>query len=181
MITNGEAEKSLWAHSIIGAFDKNAFVCEGYAKLLEILLNYRGVENYIVTGLAGSGSSRGGHAWNLVRLDDGNWYWFDGTWGDAEPTNYTLYARYFCALDSVLLSTHSPYSTEASAGGTVVPSLPKRSQGAYKNSSVIALGDSFSVNGCTYKRVSYDEVECILGSSDSTVEYLGQKYSVIKK
>lgn len=68
------------AHSIAGAMtsDKSA-VCEGYAKVMQVMLNQYGIKNIYVTGDAG-----GGHAWNMVRMDDGKYYWLDATWDDQE-------------------------------------------------------------------------------------------------
>ena len=176
--SNGEAESALWAHSIMGAFEHNGFVCEGYAKLLQLLLNCSNVETYCVVGNAG-----GGHAWNLVKLDDGNWYWVDATWGDTETKNNTVYMNYFCATDSAF-STHTPYGTTSSTMGQVMPSLPARSSSKYSNSSFTVLGDTFETDGKTYRRLQYDEVECIAGLiSDETlpdfVEYMGQTYSTV--
>ena len=42
------------------------------------MMNCYGIENIYVTGL-GNG---GGHAWNMVGMDDGKYYWLDATWDD---------------------------------------------------------------------------------------------------
>lgn len=67
------------AHSIAGAMtSEKSAVCEGYAKVMQVMMNCYDIENIYVTGL-GNG---GGHAWNMVGMDDGKYYWLDATWDD---------------------------------------------------------------------------------------------------
>lgn len=61
---------------------KNYAVCDGYSQAFLYLLQQCGIEGCMVTGLAGSESSKGGHAWSLVKLD-GDWYEVDSTWNDG--------------------------------------------------------------------------------------------------
>lgn len=68
------------AHSIAGAMTSTKkAVCEGYAKVMQLMMNCYGINNVYVTGI-GNG---GGHAWNLVGMDDGKYYWLDSTWDDG--------------------------------------------------------------------------------------------------
>lgn len=68
------------AHSIAGAMTSGKeAVCEGYAKVMQLMMNYYGINNIYVTG-EGNG---GGHAWNMVGMNDGKYYWLDATWDDA--------------------------------------------------------------------------------------------------
>lgn len=68
------------AHSIAGAMTSaRSAVCEGYAKVMQVMMNSYGITNIYVTGDAG-----GGHAWNMVRMNDGKYYWLDATWDDQE-------------------------------------------------------------------------------------------------
>ena len=71
----------VYSQSILGVMDANSglTVCAGYAKAFSFLLRYYGVPNYYVEGYANGGK----HAWNLVQLDDGKWYWNDATWDDG--------------------------------------------------------------------------------------------------
>ena len=87
-------EEGAWAHSAIGVFLGMDVVCEGYAKAFQLLLNVSGVENVFVVGIAG-----GPHAWNLVRLDDGAWYWFDLTWDDNDAAFNDVSYHYFAVTD----------------------------------------------------------------------------------
>lgn len=90
-------------------------VCQGYAKTLQYLCQQLDIPALLV-----SGTVRGqGHAWNLVYMDDGQWYFVDPTWGDASyqqedgaactqnscpAVNYD----YFCVTTQQLKLTHSP-------------------------------------------------------------------------
>ena len=89
-------EMDTWAHSILGVFEKKSGVCEAYAKTFQLLLNYCGVENIYVTGTSYSGP----HAWNMAKMDDGNWYWFDLTWDDVPDWTWGIQYNYFCVNDT---------------------------------------------------------------------------------
>ena len=84
-------ETSDWeiAHSIAGAMTSSRLaVCEGYAKVMQLMMNYYDVSNIYVTGVAG-----GPHAWNMVQMGDGRYYWLDATWDDQEQ--YIFQHQYF--------------------------------------------------------------------------------------
>ncbi len=80
--------RKAYAHSSAGIFLKEKkVVCEGYAKAFKILCAKFGIECILVTGDAG-----GGHMWNYVRMEDGNWYLVDTTWDDQKTgTIYTYF------------------------------------------------------------------------------------------
>ena len=62
-------EEAEISHSIAGAMTSaKTAVCEGYAKVMQLMMNCYDVENMYVTGIANGG----GHAWNMVRMNDGN-------------------------------------------------------------------------------------------------------------
>lgn len=42
-----------------------------------LLMNSYHISNIYITGDAG-----GGHAWNMIRMNDGKYYWLDATWDD---------------------------------------------------------------------------------------------------
>lgn len=67
------------AHSIAGAMtSEKSAVCEGYAKVMQVMMNYYNIVNVYVTGT----SEGEGHAWNMVSMSDGKYYWLDATWDD---------------------------------------------------------------------------------------------------
>lgn len=74
-------ENKTYAHSAAGVFLKDGVVvCEGYAKAFKILCGQLGIECVLIVG----NTESGGHMWNYVRMDDGNWYLADTTWDDSE-------------------------------------------------------------------------------------------------
>ena len=61
----------------------NSAVCDGYSQAYVYLLQQAGIEATVIVGYADSISPpTGGHAWNVVKLDD-DWYEVDVTWDDA--------------------------------------------------------------------------------------------------
>ena len=59
-------------------------VCEGYARTAQLLMNLSGIKNYLVTGESDiTGSGRAGHMWNVVTINDENYY-LDVTWDDID-------------------------------------------------------------------------------------------------
>ncbi len=98
---NGQPQSADWAHSILGTLTKGEAVCEGYAELFQLLLTARGVPSILVSGTANTTEP---HLWNLIALDDGNWYWCDLTWDDLETSRYGggwgIGYRYFCVNDT---------------------------------------------------------------------------------
>ena len=93
-----------WAHNIIGVMVNGEGVCESYAKTFQLILNYCDVECIFVPGTA----SGGAHAWNMVQLDNGEWYWYDLTWDDGTDSD-----RYLCVNE---MDDHDAYAP----GGTGV-------------------------------------------------------------
>lgn len=69
-------------NAVYGLMLENIAVCEGFSQTVKVLCNELDVPCIIV--------GNAGHAWNLVQMEDGNWYRFDMTaacrlgW-DAEP------------------------------------------------------------------------------------------------
>lgn len=97
---NGNPLMDRYAHSIAGSLNSTygGGVCESYAKTMQLLLNRYGVDNYLVSGYAGTEA----HAWNMVQLNNGNYYCTDATWDDPTVSGQNwLYYRYF----------NMPYST----------------------------------------------------------------------
>ncbi|MDR0501102.1 MAG: RICIN domain-containing protein [Coriobacteriales bacterium] len=77
---------------MIGAMglSDNGIVCRGYATLYAFVLNNLGVPTVFVGGeMVSGGNPIGGHAWNLVLMDDGKYYYADLTWADNQKTDYT--------------------------------------------------------------------------------------------
>lgn len=64
-----------YAHNLLGLFIYGKGVCETYAYAFSTLMNYAGGECYYVNGNATNNDY--GHAWNIAKMNNGEWYWFD--------------------------------------------------------------------------------------------------------
>ena len=68
------------AHSPVGVIVNGKGVCESYARTFQLVMNCIGEECLFVAGIGGNDA----HAWNIMRLDDGRYYYFDCTWDDIK-------------------------------------------------------------------------------------------------
>ena len=192
-----------WAHNIVGVFDSslNSVVCEGFAEAYSLLLNYHGVENVLVPGISGGM----GHMWNLIRVDDGRWYWCDITWDDSTTSPLGTDYKYFCVTDEQdVLFYYYRDGTLAGNGSLFASSLrfmddheirwdlhvsldmsaslPDRATEPYAEHT--ALRQTFEVDGMTYAITGYGTVQLTnVGSSaeiniPETVTYNGRTYTV---
>lgn len=110
---DGETPKDApYAHSVIGAFKNGNGVCEAYARALNLVLNYCGVNNMVVTGT----SQNENHIWNLVELK-GNYYWVDATWNDSRSD-----LTYFCKGGKTFVD--HVYYTPKNTGPNFLYALP---------------------------------------------------------
>ncbi len=84
---------AVYTHSIAGSLNKEygGGVCESYARTMQILLNRYNVPCYYIAGKAGNE----GHAWNMIQLDNGEFYCTDSTWDDPLSTYGILRYTYF--------------------------------------------------------------------------------------
>ncbi len=88
----------LAAHEVTGALVDGTAVCEGYARAMQLLASYCGIDCRTVSG-EGNGEP---HMWNVISID-GDWYHLDPTWGDSDLLNY----HYFNVSDSIIRADHS--------------------------------------------------------------------------
>jgi len=186
-----------WAHNIMGVMEEKGAVCEGFARTYQLLLNLSGVENIFVAGRAGED-----HAWNMVKLDDGQWYWCDLTWDDCPDWMWGVQYNYFCVNDTEnvmwtdggysvpsaasFISNHTPDSVTSVGVDWQYP-LPARASGAYAGvEDEVLLRETFTVGQFTcavagYRAVQITGIDCQSGDVviPDTVEYNGVTYDVI--
>lgn len=95
------------AHTIIGPLLKKKGVCEGFAKSLKYLCDKIGVECHCVNGTGSSSIERGGHAWNIVRIN-GYYHHVDVTWDNqfVDDSRVPMYA-YLNLSDEAISKDHS--------------------------------------------------------------------------
>jgi hypothetical protein len=155
-----------------------------------------GIENVYIIGEAS-----GNHAWNLVKLDDGNWYWIDLTWDDSATLKY----NYFCVNDlqfvnwidgefgmpdgyvgnSTFLDSHTPNTPSHSLAFMRLYDIPARSDKPFSDADILELRETFTVDGCTYALVAYNTVQLVYVEAQGTVmipeqvTYNDQTYTVV--
>ena len=157
------------AHNILGVFIDGEGVCDSYTKAFQMLLNYCDIDNVYVNGYAGES-----HAWNLVCLDDGQWYWYDLTWDDQPQWMLGIRYNYFCVSETdyvkwndgstkksgKFLDDHTP----AEPGGVGVNysyALPERSKQSFDHDGLVLRDDVIEYNGLSYVLVGYNTV-CLI-------------------
>ena len=135
--------------------------------VFQLLLNYSNIENQYVLG-----DSDGYHAWNIVRMDDGEWYWFDPTFDEDDPITYD----YFCN-DAEFLLNHTPDKTGV-LNEQATHVLPKMSTIAFDADNILELGEEFAVGNSVYKRSSANGVKYVRGTKikESKIVYNGVVY-----
>lgn len=79
-------------YDVYGALINGVCVCEGYAEAFKLLCDREGIPCITVVGNGNGGA----HKWNMVLMEDGEWYTMDPTWNDqTEATNSRIYYSYF--------------------------------------------------------------------------------------
>ena len=191
----GAPSSEPWAHSVVGVLEKRGAVCESYAKTFQLLLNASGVENVLVTGDGGGES----HAWNMVRLDDGKWYYFDLTWNDTPDWEWGISYNYFAVAkeqnvswsdggwlyDEAFFTDKHRADTPTGEGLEFQYALPTAATEPFTTEKGLELRELFTVDGNTYAVVGYNAVQ--FTNSDctgtlvipETVSCEGRTYTVI--
>lgn len=70
-----------------GALINGICVCEGYAEAFKLLCDREGIPCLTVIGTGDGGA----HKWNVVQMEDGEWYLLDSTWDDQTSNTYYSY------------------------------------------------------------------------------------------
>ena len=159
------------AYSIAGAMTSGkSAVCEGYSKVMQLMMNYYDIENVYVTGTAG-----GAHAWNMVRMKNGIYYWLDATWDD-QP--YEQYCHDYFLVGNQNYTDHESDSNSG-AGTKYLYSLPVASDVDYscplesilvdKNEIYTVPGQSGTIGYTLNPEETTDSVSVTFTSSDSKI------------
>ena len=130
-----------WAHNISGWALYDAGVCETYAETFTYLCDLFEVESSVVTGYAAQTGAMGGHAWNILCLDD-EWYNVDVTWDDGyEKNDASLVGReWFGVPATEFARTHVADTPDGGLGGSYQFALPTLSE---KSLSPVVFGEKY--------------------------------------
>ena len=94
----------------------------GYAKTMQLLLNYNGIENIYVKGVFDNDDTA---AWNMVKMNDGKYYYID-SWEDEWADDQ----REYFLVGSDKMSSHVENTTDGKWSNFLYD-LPKASQTNY--------------------------------------------------
>ncbi len=103
--------------ALLGSEGKDGPVCDGYAKAFKVLCDKLGIPCRIQTGVLKQNGSESVHAWNVVLLEDGQWYAVDAAMND--PAGGREDERYFLVSENTVIDgkrfseTHIPESIRA--------------------------------------------------------------------
>lgn len=70
-------------HGAEGVLLEQDGMCRSYAESMQLFMEMLNVESKIIMGM--SKKSYNKHVWNMVKLDDNNWYYVDLTWDETFP------------------------------------------------------------------------------------------------
>ena len=129
---NTTPSSAYWAHNIEGLVNTtySKGVCECYAKNFKLICDTVGLETILATGLAQSGGSSGGHAWNYAKVDD-KWYAMDVTWNDSSASLIHKNGNYFLKGKSIS-DDHTPYNSNT-YGISYRVDMPTLSENSYNH------------------------------------------------
>lgn len=105
------------AHSAYAAIVERVAVCDGYALAFAAMCQEAGIPCYVLMGDAGAGTGEvRKHAWNIVQLEDGNWYEVDTTWNDSRGDH-----TYFCLPSSEMEKNHIRKDADMYGFANIIP------------------------------------------------------------
>ena len=119
--SSGNPSPSCSAHSALGFFLYGKGVCESYAYAFSALMNYSGVECLYVCGNLNFNTNKS-HAWNIARLNNGEWYWYDIDQNDDDKKGLEQ-REYLAFNDNKDSVTNAPYYTNIYFSYISVPKL----------------------------------------------------------
>lgn len=112
-----------------GNDERQAPVCEGYARAFKVLCDEMDVPCVLMSGnVLDEDGNKGGHMWNYVQMEDEKWYIVDVTWDD--PTVWAYYDQVVTGYESqdwFLLGSESPVD----GGYTAIESHPEEWYNSY--------------------------------------------------
>ncbi|WP_242951814.1 Ig-like domain-containing protein [Clostridium acetobutylicum] len=112
IVTNTQYETAVFTsdnvsddiYTAYGALINHRAVCQGYAEAFKMMCNLVGIPTDIIEDF------KLDHAWNIVKLDDGNYYQVDTTWDDpvyGDDTSLSISHEYFNLSDRQMFADHT--------------------------------------------------------------------------
>ncbi len=180
---NGHTPKSTpYTHNITGYLKDGYVVCDGYSKTYSAVLNYLDIDCALVTGWSvkdGAPTSPAtGHAWNLVKMDDGKYYFVDITWDDNEVDPYVWFLK-----GQSFYEDHSVTKNDFSDLFTLILKMPKVPVNDYNSNSYAPAppkGAKATLYGYDDVSLSWNKVNNVSGykvryRKSNSSSYIGSK------
>ena len=185
------------SHNILGTLLLGRGVCESYARAYQLMLNYLEIDNIFVTGH----SRDVAHAWNMVKMDDGEYYWFDLTWDDQPSHLWGVMHSYFCVSaedtvdwydggdDETVFEGKHFLDNHTVDGQTMGPNflypIPDAAESSFTASDILIRKTTFTLGAFTFAVCGPGQVQLIKISGDGSfvipeqVSFGGEEYEVI--
>lgn len=113
---------SKFPFSALGSLVEPGVVCEGYSKGFKLICDRLNIPCVIIFGNLDE-ANNSGHAWNYVRMEDGNWYAVDVTWDDPDGAyGQQVRYKYFMKGSKTMEADHTP-SADFSITQLIYPDL----------------------------------------------------------
>lgn len=112
IVNNAEYDKTISKaniYDVYGALITGLCVCEGYAEAFKALCDREGLPCITVVGTGNGGA----HKWNMVQMEDGEWYTLDATWDDQSDM---IFYSYFL----IGSNTKAPYFSGSSVADSTI-------------------------------------------------------------
>lgn len=90
IVNNMEYDRTISKPNIFdayGALVAGLCVCEGYAEAFKLICDREGIPCITVIGNGGGGA----HKWNMVQMENGEWFTLDSTWDDQSAIYYSYF------------------------------------------------------------------------------------------
>ncbi|MDE6036139.1 MAG: leucine-rich repeat protein [Ruminococcus sp.] len=128
-------------HTDSSVLMNDSTVCEGYARIANILYNTAGIESYYINGI--------GHAWNIVKAGN-NYFHVDTTWDDGNKISYDWFMKSDEELrkaggDHAKWETYIPSSLHSFQEGKNLPECTY-SMGDVNQDNEISIADMLTLN-----------------------------------
>ena len=106
--------------ALLGSIGEKGPVCDGYSRAFKVVADSLGIQCSLQTGYVKFNAVQGYHMWNLVMLEDEQWYAVDASWNDPvvknasapisgyENENYLLAAEDTVISGLAFKDTHFP-------------------------------------------------------------------------
>lgn len=168
---SNEYDQSLYSAVILGET-----VCAGYSELMSVMLNASGVDTMVCLNDC--------HAWNLVMLDDNNYYGVDATWDDGLHSQlfmacgYDTLVKYDTSLNEHVMGSYwtdwvpdislTNYDNVTNAGSEIVVDTPTLSIEKIDNSSIRIKWSSVPLSTKYEIEVYNSNTNALLGKKTTT-------------